>query len=233
MVILYFGIIQRSVEMQIVLLARLKPILWTWWESTRGNRLHRHYFNSCASCFMYSFIGLKYLNNSELRQREPYVSSHKTLLVPEEGIVDYIGVMMSLKDKIINSGGDVFLNKKIKKIEERKNLIYIDGNHDYEVVKSDFELSMKNLSNDGFIVIDDSSLYFDFQQKKYGGFTGHPGPSKVAKDIAMEKTRFFGAVGHNNIFYDETSLTLILTLIHPYSSTPHTHTHTHKHTRIP
>tara|TARA_X000000368_G_scaffold79086_1_gene59158 strand:- start:1162 stop:2343 length:1182 start_codon:yes stop_codon:yes gene_type:complete len=73
-------------------------------------------------------LGLKYLNNSELRQREPYVSSLKTLLVPEEGIVDYMGVMMSMKDKIINSGGDVFLNKKIKKIEERKNLIYIDNN---------------------------------------------------------------------------------------------------------
>ena len=73
-------------------------------------------------------LGLKYLNNTELRQREPYVSSHKTLLVPEEGIVDYIGVMMSLKDKIINSGGDVFLNNKIKKIEEKKNLIYIDNN---------------------------------------------------------------------------------------------------------
>ena len=73
-------------------------------------------------------LGLKYLNNNELRQREPFVSSHKTLLVPEEGIVDYIGVMMSLKDKIINSGGDVFLNKKIKKIEEKKNLIYINNN---------------------------------------------------------------------------------------------------------
>jgi len=93
-------------------------------------------------------------------------------------------------------------SEKAKKFMESKkwDLIFIDGNHDYEVVKSDFELSMKNLSNKGFIVMDDSSLYFDFQQKKYGGFTGHPGPSKVAKDIAMEKMRFFGAVGHNNIF---------------------------------
>ena len=56
------------------------------------------------------------------------------------------------------------------------------------------------MSDDGFIVLDDSSLYFDFQQKKFGGFTGHPGPSKVAKDIAMKKMQFFGAVGHNNIF---------------------------------
>ena len=73
-------------------------------------------------------LGLKYLNNSELRQREPYVSSLKTLLVPEEGIVDYMGVMMTMKDKIINSGGDVFLNKMIKKIEEKKNLIYVNNN---------------------------------------------------------------------------------------------------------
>ena len=73
-------------------------------------------------------LGLKYLNNSELRQREPYVSSLKTLLVPEEGIVDYMGVMMTMKDKIINSGGDVFLNKMMKKIEEKKNLIYVNNN---------------------------------------------------------------------------------------------------------
>ena len=73
-------------------------------------------------------LGLKYLNNSELRQREPYVSSLKTLLVPEEGIVDYMGVMMTMKDRIINSGGDVFLNKMIKKIEEKKNLIYVNNN---------------------------------------------------------------------------------------------------------
>ena len=73
-------------------------------------------------------LGLKYLNNSDLRKREPYVSSLKTLLVPEEGIVDYMGVMMTMKDKIINSGGDVFLNKMIKKIEEKKNLIYVNNN---------------------------------------------------------------------------------------------------------
>ena len=95
-------------------------------------------------------------------------------------------------------------NKARNFIETRKwDLIFIDGNHDYEIVKSDFELSMSNLSKNGLIVMDDSSLYFDFQQKKYGGFTGHPGPSKVAKDIAMKKMNFLGAVGHNNIFFNK------------------------------
>ena len=72
--------------------------------------------------------GLKYLNNMELKEREPFVSSYKSLLVPEEGIVDYKAVMLSMKENIINSGGNVLLSSKIKKIEEKKNLIYINKN---------------------------------------------------------------------------------------------------------
>ena len=75
--------------------------------------------------------GLKYLNNEELKKREPFVDSFKTLLVPEEGIVDYMGVMLSMKENIINDGGDIFLNTKIKNIEEKKNLIYINKNSSF------------------------------------------------------------------------------------------------------
>ena len=98
-------------------------------------------------------------------------------------------------------------SKNAKKFIESKkwDVIFIDGNHDYEIVKSDFELSINNLSDNGFIVMDDSSLYFDFKQKKYNGFIGHPGPSKVAKEIACKKMRLFGAVGHNNIFCKKNS----------------------------
>ena len=72
--------------------------------------------------------GLKMLNNRELKEREPFVKSHKTLLVPEEGIVDYMGVMLSMKEKIINSGGNVFLNTKIKNVKEIKDKVYINNN---------------------------------------------------------------------------------------------------------
>ena len=75
--------------------------------------------------------GLKYLSDKELKEREPFVSSYKSLLVPEEGIVDYKGVMLSMKQNIINSGGDVFLNSKIEKIEEKKKLTYINYNSSY------------------------------------------------------------------------------------------------------
>ncbi len=72
--------------------------------------------------------GLKYLSKSDLNQREPFVTSYKTLLVPEEGIVDYVGVMMSMKENILSSGGQVFLNTKIEKTQEIKNKIYINNN---------------------------------------------------------------------------------------------------------
>ena len=39
---------------------------------------------------------LKYLNKNELKKREPFVKAKKTLLVPEEGIVDYNSVMEKL-----------------------------------------------------------------------------------------------------------------------------------------
>ena len=72
--------------------------------------------------------GLKYLNNRELKDREPFVSSHKTLLVPEEGIVDYKCAMIPMKDNIINSGRRLFLDTKIEKVDENKNFIYINKN---------------------------------------------------------------------------------------------------------
>ena len=96
-------------------------------------------------------IGLKYLSKRELKDREPFVSSYKTLLVPEEGIVDYKGVMMSMKENIINSGGEVFLDTKIEKVEENKNLIYINN----------------NLSNSYNIIIYTTGLQSDINYKKF------------------------------------------------------------------
>ena len=63
--------------------------------------------------------GLKFLSKSELKTREPYVVSKKSLLVPEEGIVDYKGVMKSLEKNIKEYGGSIKLSSNIKKIENR------------------------------------------------------------------------------------------------------------------
>ena len=71
--------------------------------------------------------GLKFLTHNELKQREPFVKSLKTLLVPDEGIVDYKGVINSMSNNIKESGGNIFLSSKIKKIKKIKNKIYIDN----------------------------------------------------------------------------------------------------------
>ena len=43
-------------------------------------------------------------------------------------------------------------------VKELYNFIHVDGNHDYEFVKSDIEYALRNISIDGIIAIDDSQL---------------------------------------------------------------------------
>jgi hypothetical protein len=87
-----------------------------------------------------------------------------------------------------------------KFIEERCwDLIYIDGNHDYEVALADYELCKNSLTDRGLLVLDDSSLYTDFSPPGFS-FAGHPGPSRIVRERAMKELKFLGAVGHNNIF---------------------------------
>lgn len=79
------------------------------------------------------------------------------------------------------------------------NLIYIDGNHDYEVALADYRVCRDSLVIGGLLVMDDSSLYTDYQPPSFS-FAGHPGPSRVVQECAMKELRFLGGVGHNNVF---------------------------------
>ena len=79
------------------------------------------------------------------------------------------------------------------------DLIYIDGNHDYEIVKKDFEVCSSALSPNGLIILDDSSLYTDYSPPRYST-AGHPGPSKLANEIDKNKFKEILAVGHNRVF---------------------------------
>jgi len=79
------------------------------------------------------------------------------------------------------------------------DLIYIDGNHEYEVVLKDYELCSSNLSLGGLLVLDDASLGTSFKPPSFA-FAGHPGPSRVAREYAHEEMHFLGAVGHNRVF---------------------------------
>ena len=79
------------------------------------------------------------------------------------------------------------------------DLIYIDGNHDYEVALADYILCKDSLAKGGLLVMDDSSLYTDFVPPVFS-FAGHPGPSRVVQERAMKEMLFLGGVGHNNVF---------------------------------
>lgn len=79
------------------------------------------------------------------------------------------------------------------------DLIYIDGSHDYEIALSDYKSSLKALKQGGLLVLDDSSLFTDYKPSKFS-FAGHPGPSKIVSEIAMNEMEFIAGVGHNNIF---------------------------------
>lgn len=81
----------------------------------------------------------------------------------------------------------------------RWNLIYIDGSHDYEIALADYVTCRDALDVGGLLVMDDSSLYTDFHPPLFS-FAGHPGPSRVVQERAMNELRYLGAVGHNNIF---------------------------------
>lgn len=65
--------------------------------------------------------GLKLLSKEDLRLREPYVRADTSLLVPEEGIVDFKGVGNKLLQLIKEDGGEVFLSHKVLSVREQSN----------------------------------------------------------------------------------------------------------------
>lgn len=77
--------------------------------------------------------------------------------------------------------------------------IYIDGNHDYEVARADWDASAANVRPGGVIVLDDSSLDTAFSPPAFAS-AGHPGPSRLAAEIDLARFREILRVGHNRVF---------------------------------
>lgn len=82
----------------------------------------------------------------------------------------------------------------------RWDCIYIDGNHDYEVARKDWDCCSSNLNEGGFIVLDDSGLTSSYQPPLFST-AGYPGPSDLAKQI-KDSSKFSEIlqVGHNRVF---------------------------------
>jgi Methyltransferase domain len=78
-------------------------------------------------------------------------------------------------------------------------MIYIDGNHDYEVARQDWEVCSESVKPGGIIVLDDASLDTTYQPPLFAT-AGHPGPSRLAKEINSSKSHEILRVGHNRVF---------------------------------
>jgi hypothetical protein len=80
--------------------------------------------------------------------------------------------------------------------------VYIDGSHNYDIVKQDWEIASNSVKIGGIVVFDDSSLYLNYSNP-FMSFKGHVGPSKFVEDLKSKGINDFKEiliVGHNRVF---------------------------------
>ncbi len=106
--------------------------------------------------------GLIYLNNEQLRKREPFVRAKKALLVPEEGIVDYKAVMRKMVQKVKEMGGSIFYNTLITSFKETSNF--------------KIQIKTKEITDKFDDLVSCSGLWSD---KTFSQMTGEKSPLKI------------------------------------------------------
>lgn len=80
------------------------------------------------------------------------------------------------------------------------DLVYIDGSHEEQVVRSDYEVTLAALRPGGLLVFDDAALGSGYDPPPYA-FAGHAGPSAVVRSLVGDaRVTRVGAVGHNVLF---------------------------------
>lgn len=79
------------------------------------------------------------------------------------------------------------------------DLVYIDGNHDYEVALEDWKNCSAASKPGGLIALDDSGLSSSYQPPLFAT-GGHPGPSRLAREIDRSHFEEILQVGHIRIF---------------------------------
>jgi len=107
-------------------------------------------------------------------------------IVPHVGMPNYIGNVDKIKENLKNCSNYIFIKdysyNVVKTWNKPFDYIFIDGNHDYEAVKKDFEDWFPLLSKEGHISFHDSAMY-------RGGANWWSGPSKLADEIILNDKR--------------------------------------------
>ncbi|MBN7810827.1 L-2-hydroxyglutarate oxidase [Algoriphagus sp. H41] len=70
--------------------------------------------------------GTRYISLEELKGYEPHCAGVAAIHVPQTGIVDYYQVALAYGRKILQNGGQIFLNHKVLKISQKEGLNYIE-----------------------------------------------------------------------------------------------------------
>lgn len=79
------------------------------------------------------------------------------------------------------------------------DMIYIDGNHDYDVVVKDWNACSGAIKPGGIVILDDSGLTTAYHPPAFST-AGHPGPSRLASEIDPKRFKEILQVGHNRVF---------------------------------
>ena len=117
--------------------------------------------------------GLRFLTKNELKKREPNVFARKALLVPEEGIVDFLGVSESFKTYLQSKGHKILLgNKYFSLIKKNKKDFIVTDNYSYEYdlifncsgLHSDRVYKKMTGKNPPFKIIPFRGEYFKFKE---------------------------------------------------------------------
>ncbi len=173
-------------------------------------------------------IGLKFLDVGEIQGREPHIFGTKALLVPEEGIVDYKGVMKKLALKIQEKDSEVLVNTKVDKVHssEKKGIIITkDGEKEFDFIincsglHSDRVYSNLTQSKRPLRIIPFRGEYLSFKEE-YNDMVNHlvyPVPNNKFPFLGVHFTRMISGgreVGPNAVFafkregYSNTDISL-------------------------
>ena len=119
--------------------------------------------------------GTRYITMEELKGYEPHCAGVAAIHVPQTGIVDYFQVALVYGRKIVQNGGEIFLNHKVLKISQKDGVNYIEtANKTFEAtlvincagLYSDKVAQMSDSAIDDVKIIPFRGEYFKLKKEK-------------------------------------------------------------------
>lgn len=71
-------------------------------------------------------VGIKKINQQEIKEREPHCSGISGIFVPQTGIIDYKDVSKKYRDIFLEYGGELELGQKVTDIKQQNGVNYVE-----------------------------------------------------------------------------------------------------------